>query len=137
MYFLMSQKRRPPTFDFARGMTISVASDIKPGFSFVSNGSIRHYFPSHGDEREQRLAPLHGILTLPRISPDCPHCVWLWLDRSIIVGWRGRRTAVCQNRLPGMVMRSPPYLAVTWWSFHSTGVSWRIPGIAFPFGSVS
>ena len=26
---------------------------------------------------------LHGNLTPPRISPSCPHCVWLWLDRSI------------------------------------------------------
>ena len=27
----------------------------------------------------------HGNLTPPRISPSCPHCLWLWLDRSIII----------------------------------------------------
>ena len=64
------------------GEAIPVASIIKP---LKLRGSIRHYFPSQGDEQEQRLAPLHRILTSPRISPGCPHCVWLWLDRCTIV----------------------------------------------------
>ena len=63
-----------------------MASDIK---SDLKNGSVRHYSPSQGDEREQRLAPLHGNRTLPRISPDRPHCLRLWLDGSIIVGCSG------------------------------------------------
>ena len=59
-----------------------MASDIK---SDLKNGSVRHYSPSQGDEREQRLAPLHGNPTPPRISPSRPHCLKLWLGGSIIV----------------------------------------------------
>ncbi len=47
----------------------------------------------------KRLGRLHWNLTTPRISAGRPHCVWLWLDGSIIV------TAVCHRRL---VDANPP-----------------------------
>ena len=37
-----------------------------------------------------RAGARHGNLTPPRISPSCPHCLWLWLDRSIITGLPAR-----------------------------------------------
>lgn len=37
-----------------------------------------------------RAGARHGNLTTPRISPSCPHCLWLWLDRSIITGLPAR-----------------------------------------------
>ena len=57
----------------------------------VSNdGPIRHYFPSLGRQLTDRAGARHGNLTPPRISPSCPHCLWLWLDRSIITGLPAR-----------------------------------------------
>ena len=39
-----------------------------------------------GGYTNQRLAPPSGNLTPPRISPSCPHCLRLWLDRGTIIG---------------------------------------------------
>jgi hypothetical protein len=47
-----------------------------------------------GDRADQRLAPPSGNLTPPRISPSCPHCVWLWLDSEY------RLTVSSQDSLP-------------------------------------
>ena len=57
----------------------------------VSNdGPIRHYFPSPGRQLTDRAGARHGNLTPPRISPSCPHRLWLWLGRSIITGLPAR-----------------------------------------------
>ena len=57
----------------------------------VSNdGPIRHYFPGPGRQQTDCAGTHHGNLTPPRISPSCPHCLWLWLDRSIITGLPAR-----------------------------------------------
>ena len=54
-------------------------------FVFAGYGPIRHYFPSLGRQLTDRAGARHGNLTPPRISPSCPHCLWLWLGRSIII----------------------------------------------------
>ena len=47
---------------------------------------IRHYFPRwQGGKLTDRAGARHGNLTPPRISPSCPHCLCLWLGRSIII----------------------------------------------------
>ena len=46
-------------------------------------------------------APLHGRLTPPRFSPSCPHCLSLWLGRSIIVPRWNLRKTVCRRPLSG------------------------------------
>ena len=47
----------------------------------------RHHFPRRGQNQKQHLAwMLHGTFTPPRISPSCPHCLRLCLDRSIRIG---------------------------------------------------
>ena len=50
-----------------------------------------------GDRADQRLAPPSGNLTPPRISPSCPHCVWLWLDSEY------RLTVSSQDSLPKLL----------------------------------
>ena len=55
-------------------------------FGVYTAGSIRHYFPSPGRQTKDRAGARHGNFTPPRISPSCPHCLWLWLDRSIMIG---------------------------------------------------
>ena len=40
--------------------------------------------------------PSFGNLTPPRISPSCPHCLYLWLDRK----YHDRLTGSSQNSLP-------------------------------------
>ncbi len=55
----------------------------------------------------------HGNFTPPRISPSCPHCLRLWLGRSIIVGQRHLgRGKPPQLALRTDGWRSTPYLAV-------------------------
>ena len=63
----------------------------------------------------------HGNLTPPRISPSCPHCLWLWLDRSIIIRLLTRvgpvSLAAMRNSPPQAAFwtdgyRSAPFLAV-------------------------
>ena len=53
-----------------------------PAFRFAC---IRHYFPRLGRQLTDRAGARHGNLTPPRISPSCPHCLRLWLGRSIII----------------------------------------------------
>ena len=36
---------------------------------------VRPRPPVPGTHQTADRSPLHGLLTLPRISPDCPHCV--------------------------------------------------------------
>ena len=55
-----------------------------PLFCLYHSGSIRHYFPSPGRQLTDCVGTHHGNLTPPRISPSCPHCLCLWLGRSII-----------------------------------------------------
>ena len=51
---------------------------------------------------KRRLAvPLHGNFTPPRFSPSCPHCLSLWLGRSIIVPRWNLRKTVCRRPLSG------------------------------------
>ena len=38
-----------------------------------------------GRQLADRAGARHGNLTPPRISPSCPHCLRLWLGRSIII----------------------------------------------------
>ena len=77
--------------------------------------------PGMGGSTEPRLAPRSGRLTPPRISPSCPHCLRLWLGRSLIilarVGPDRYRTAAMRNSPPQAVLwtdgsRFAPYLAV-------------------------
>ena len=58
--------------------------------AFAGYGPIRHYFPSPGRQLTDRAGARHGNLTPPRISPSCPHRLWLWLGRSIITGLPAR-----------------------------------------------
>ena len=51
----------------------------------------------------------HGNLTPPRVAPSCPHCLRLWLDRSIIIRLLTRVGPV----LPAAMRNSPPQ-AVLW-----------------------
>jgi len=45
---------------------------------------IWHCLPrNQGGTLKPRMAARHGNCTPPRISPSCPHCLCLWLDRSI------------------------------------------------------
>ena len=53
--------------------------------AFAGYGPIRHYFPSPGRQLTDRAGARHGNFTPPRISPSCPHRLWLWLGRSIII----------------------------------------------------
>ena len=57
----------------------------RPSCSCVA-ACIRHYFPRLGRTAKLRRAPHSGNLTPPRISPSCPHCLRLWLDRGTIIG---------------------------------------------------
>ena len=51
---------------------------------------------------KRRLAvPLHGNFTPPRFSPSCPHCLSLWLGRSIIVPRWNLRKTICRRPLSG------------------------------------
>ena len=63
-----------------------------------SAGSIRHYFPSPGRQLTDRAGARHGNLTPPRISPSCPHCLRLWLGRSIITRLLTRVGPVFENQ---------------------------------------
>lgn len=49
----------------------------------------------------------HGNLTPPRITPSCPHCLRLWLDRSIIIRLLTRVVPVS----PAAMRNSPPQAA--------------------------
>ena len=62
------------------------------------------------------ISPLRGSLRAAPIAWSRFHS-GLWLGRSIMIGWRGRRASSCQTRTPKMDSRSPPYLAVFLWSF--------------------
>ena len=57
----------------------------RPSCSCVA-ACIRHYFPRPGRSAKLQRAPHSGNLTPPRISPSCPHCLRLWLDRGTIIG---------------------------------------------------
>lgn len=55
-----------------------------------------HYHPQHQGQQhklrqdsQQVGITHHGHLTLAGISGNRPHCLILWLDGSIIVGYRG------------------------------------------------
>ena len=54
--------------------------------------------PQVGRSAEPRLALRSGNFTPPRISPSCPHCLRLWLDRGTIIGGRGHGETACQSR---------------------------------------
>ena len=62
-----------------------------------------------GRQLTDRVGTRHGNLTPPRIAPSCPHCVRLWLGRSIIVAGGGRAGSV----EPAAMRNSPPQ-AVLW-----------------------
>ena len=62
-----------------------------------------------GRQLTDRAGARHGNLTPPRISPSCPHCLWLWLDRSIIIRLLTRVEPVS----PAAMRDSPPQ-AVLW-----------------------
>ena len=49
----------------------------------------------------------HGNLTPPRIAPSCPHCLRLWLGRSIIIRLLTRVGPVS----PAAMRNSPPQAA--------------------------
>ena len=51
----------------------------------------------------------HGNLTPPRIAPSCPHCLRLWLDRSIII-----RLLTRVGPVAPVAMRNSPPQAVLW-----------------------
>ena len=78
----------------------------------ISLACICHYSPRLGRTTKPRRAPRSGTLTPPRISPSCPHCVWLWLGRGTIVGEQGHCETACQSRFWMDGIRSAPYLAV-------------------------
>ena len=65
-----------------------------------------------------RAGARHGNLTPPRISPSCPHCLWLWLDRSIITGLL---TRVGLDK-PASMRNSPPQAAL-WTDGHRSAPS--------------
>ena len=102
---------------------------------------IRHYSPRRGRRAKPRLAPRSGDFTPPRISPSCPHCMWLWLDRGTIVGERGCGETACQSRFwmdgPAGHLHWPSFTkeaegeAFSLPSFYRRW-SWRILRIAFP-----
>ena len=74
---LIRRKRRSHSFGIASAFE-------------VSSFSVRPYStPLPRARAESETASgwmLHGRFTPPRISPSCPHCLRLWLDRSIRAG---------------------------------------------------
>lgn len=86
-----------------------------------------------GGRTEPRLAPRSGNLTPPRISPSCPHCLWLWLGRGTIVGGQGHCKTACQGCFCLDGDRWAPSLAVFDADSYPHRWSWRIRLIAFPF----
>ena len=65
-----------------------------------------------------RMAARHGNFTPPRISPSCPHCLRLWLDRSTNAGAVMAKQA-CQFLFWG---RMDPLCTLSWPS-----LMWGIP----------
>ena len=111
-------------------MTLAVAF-----LFFAGYGPIRHYFPSLGRQPTDRAGARHGNLTPPRISPSCPHCLWLWLDRSIITRLLTRvgpdKPAAMRDGPPRAALwtdgyRCAPFLAVFDTDKHLYRWSWRI-----------
>ena len=69
---------------------ISLIFSLSPVFDTTSPG-VR---AAIGD----RAGARHGNLTPPRISPSCPHCLCLWLGRSIITRLLTRVGSVFENQ---------------------------------------
>ena len=69
---------------------ISLIFSLSPVFDTTSPG-VR---AASGD----RAGARHGTLTPPRISPSCPHCLCLWLGRSIITRLLTRVGPVFENQ---------------------------------------
>ena len=69
---------------------ISLIFSLAPVFDTTSPG-VR---AASGD----RAGARHGNLTPPRISPSCPHCLCLWLGRSIITRLLTRVGPVFENQ---------------------------------------
>ena len=74
-----------------------------------------------GRQQTDCVGTHRGNLTPPRISPSCPHCLRLWLDRSIIIRLLTRvvlvSSATMRNSLPQAALwtgghRSAPSLAI-------------------------
>ena len=68
-----------------------------------------------GRQLTDRAGARHGNLTPPRISPSCPHCLRLWLGRSIIIRLL---TVSLQYSLPVLLYgRMGTALHLSWPSF--------------------
>ena len=46
----------------------------------------------------------HGNFTPPRIAPSCPHCLRLWLGRSIMIAGECRGEQLCCFRADGLTL---------------------------------
>lgn len=85
--------------------------------------SIWHYFPKPNalallgsKHRPIMASDRHGFSsTPPRISPSRPHCLWLWLDGSIIIGCSGHCKQFATNCLKTKYTGNPTTYLVSAW----------------------
>ena len=84
---------------------------------------IRSQPPDPGSIAADVRLTSHRLFTSPRFSPGCPHCVDLWLGRSIIVPHEyPRKRAMPSGPFHISVVRSPFWIsAPECLSLHSCG----------------